>query len=59
MRQLGRGFRHFAPAAAGIAALSGLGLDPTVIAAGLALQLPRLGAMGVIVSASLAVSRSA
>jgi lysophospholipase L1-like esterase len=40
-------------------ALSGLGLDPTLIAAALALQLPRLGALGVIVSASLAVSRSA
>ena len=31
----------------------------TLIAAALALQLPRLGALGVIVSASLAVSRSA
>ena len=48
-----------APAAPRPGALSGLGLDPTVIAAALALQLPKLGALGVIVSASLAVSRSA
>jgi lysophospholipase L1-like esterase len=48
-----------APAAPRPGALRGLGLDPTVIAAALALQLPRLGALGVIVSASLAVSRSA
>jgi lysophospholipase L1-like esterase len=48
-----------APARPRPGVLSGLGLDPTVIAAALALQLPRLGALGVIVSASLAVSRSA
>jgi lysophospholipase L1-like esterase len=48
-----------APRAPRPGALSGLGLDPTVIAAALALQLPRLGALGVIFSASLAVSRSA
>ncbi len=40
-------------------AVGGLGLDPTLIAAAVTLQLPRLGPIGVVLSASLAVARSA
>ena len=47
------------PAPAPPGPLSNLGFDPAPVAAGLALQLPRLGALGVLVSVSLAVSRSA